>query len=113
MLDIKDSVAVITGGASGIGLAVARYWVETGGKTVLADVAREALEKAVDELSGGAVSVPCDVTQEADCSRLAQTAMDTYGKINLVAPFAGSGLVRRSPRGGRRRPGILVAAAAD
>ena len=89
MLEIKDAVAVITGGASGIGLAVARYWVNNGGKAVLADVAREALEKAARDMDGNAVPGLCDVTKEEDCARLAQTAIDTYGQINLVAPFAG------------------------
>ena len=42
MLEIKDSVAVITGGASGLGYAIAQYWVEQGGKVVLGDVAAHA-----------------------------------------------------------------------
>ena len=92
MLEIKDSVAVITGGASGLGLAVAAYWTENGGRVVLADVAEPALEKAVAELAaagGEAFGVVCDVTREADCARLAQTAIERFGRINLVAPFAG------------------------
>jgi NADP-dependent 3-hydroxy acid dehydrogenase YdfG len=52
MLDIKDSVAVITGGASGIGLALAKYWVKNGGKVVLGDVSAEGLEKAAAEIEG-------------------------------------------------------------
>jgi 3-oxoacyl-[acyl-carrier protein] reductase len=92
MLEIKDSVAVITGGASGLGLAVATYWNDNGGRVVLADVAEPALEKAVAELDaagGEALGVVCDVTREADCARLAQTAIERFGRINLVAPFAG------------------------
>ncbi len=52
MLEIKDSVAVITGGTGGIGLALARYWLSMGGKVLLADVAVEALEKAERGLGG-------------------------------------------------------------
>ncbi len=89
MLDIKDSVAVITGGASGIGLAVARYWVQQGGKLVIGDIAEEALETAKTELGSAAVTVVCDVTSETDTARLADTAISTFGRINLVAPFAG------------------------
>lgn len=92
MLDIKDSVAVITGGAGGIGLALAKYWVCNGGKTVLADVSEKALAPAEAEIRsmGGEVSTfPCNVTCEEDCSRLADFAIEKYGRINLVAPFAG------------------------
>jgi 3-oxoacyl-[acyl-carrier protein] reductase len=89
MLDIKDSVAVITGGGGGIGLALARYWKAGGGRLVLADVAEAALEKARTELGPETVTAVCDVTKEEDCARLADTAIDRFGKINLVAPFAG------------------------
>jgi len=92
MLKIKDSVAVITGGSGGIGKALAKYWVSKGGKVVLADIAVEALESAKKEmeaLGGQAVTVICNVTKEEDCAKLADTAIKTFGKINLVAPFAG------------------------
>jgi 3-oxoacyl-[acyl-carrier protein] reductase len=89
MLEIKDSVAVITGGASGIGLAVARYWLEQGGKVVLGDVVEDALAQAAAELNGEVVTVVCDVSREEDNARLAETAIERFGKINLVAPFAG------------------------
>jgi len=89
MLNIKDSVAVITGGASGIGLAVAKYWVGQGGKAVLGDIAQDALNKAAAEIDGETATVVCDVTNEDDCGRLADTAIEKFGKINLVAPFAG------------------------
>ena len=49
MLEIKDAVAVITGGSGGIGMALAKYWLSQGGKAVLADVAEEALKKAKTE----------------------------------------------------------------
>jgi 3-oxoacyl-[acyl-carrier protein] reductase len=89
MLDIKNSVAVITGGASGIGLAVAKYWVRQGGKVVLGDVAEEALSRVEQEINGDVAIVTCNVTNEDDCARLADTAIQKFGKINFVAPFAG------------------------
>jgi 3-oxoacyl-[acyl-carrier protein] reductase len=89
MLDIKDSVAVITGGASGIGLAVAHYWARQGGKLVLADVVEGTLADAAAAIQGEVVTVTCNVTDENDCARLADTAIERFGKINLVAPFAG------------------------
>jgi 3-oxoacyl-[acyl-carrier protein] reductase len=92
VLELKGSVAVITGGSGGIGRSLADYWVAHQGKVVLGDVAAEALAQAGEELraSGGeAATVVCDVTREEDCARLADTAIERFGRINLVAPFAG------------------------
>ncbi len=92
MLEIKDSVAVITGGGGGIGLEIAKYWVKNGGKVVIADVAPQFLENAEAQLKGmggEVLSVVCNVTSEEDCGKLADAAIAKFGSINLVAPFAG------------------------
>jgi 3-oxoacyl-[acyl-carrier protein] reductase len=89
MLQIKDSVAVVTGGASGIGYALSTYWLENGGKVVIGDVVEDALAEAQKSLGENAVTVHCDVTKEEDCARLADRAIEAFGRINLVAPFAG------------------------
>ena len=92
MLDIKGSVAVITGGAGGIGFAIAEHWVKNGGKVVIGDVAAEPLEKAaaaLQAMGGQVATVVCNVTNEDDCGKLADTAIEKFGAINLVAPFAG------------------------
>ncbi|WDP90087.1 MAG: SDR family NAD(P)-dependent oxidoreductase [Desulfobacter sp.] len=89
MLDIKDAVAVITGGSGGIGKALARYWIEKGGLAVIADIEEAQLDKAVQELGDRVKPFVCNVTKEKDCTALAQFAIDQFGKINLVAPFAG------------------------
>jgi 3-oxoacyl-[acyl-carrier protein] reductase len=92
MLEIKDSVAVITGGGGGIGLEVAKYWVKSGGKVVIADIAEDLLKQAqseIDALGGEVAVVACNVTNEDDCARLADTAIEKFGQINLIAPFAG------------------------
>ena len=92
MLKIQGSVAVITGGSGGIGRSLAEYWLREGGKAVIADVQEEALQKAEAELqtiSPDVISVKCDVTREEDNTRLAAAAVEKFGAINLVAPFAG------------------------
>ena len=89
MLEITGSVAVITGGSGGIGMALAQYWLSQGGKVVLADVAEEALARAAIELGGEVATVVCDITKEDDCAKLADTVIEKFGQINLVAPFAG------------------------
>lgn len=92
MLEIKDSVAVITGGGGGIGFALAEHWVKKGGKVVLGDISEELLaeaEKKIQKLGGEVATVLCNVTVEDDCSRLADVAIEKFGAIHLVAPFAG------------------------
>lgn len=92
MLEIRNSAAVITGGGGGIGLALAEYWVRSGGRVLLADVAErflEGAEKQLKEWSGNIRTMVCDVTNENDCSKMADYAIEEFGAINLVAPFAG------------------------
>jgi 3-oxoacyl-[acyl-carrier protein] reductase len=92
MLEIKDAVAVITGGAGGIGEELAKYWVRHGGKAVLGDINAGELSRVEAEITamGGAVAtMVCDTTKEEDCGRLADLAMEKFGSINLVAPAAG------------------------
>jgi len=92
MLEIKGSVAVITGGGGGIGFALAKHWVQNGGKVVLGDVVQEPLDRAASEIKamqGEVATVVGDVTDEKDSAKLADTAIEKFGQINLVAPFAG------------------------
>lgn len=92
MLNINRSVAVITGGGSGIGEAMAKYWVGNGGHVVLGDIAPEALsrvEKELVQMGGQVATQVCDVTKEDDNTALAQLAIERFGAINLVVPCAG------------------------
>ncbi len=92
MLSIEGSVAVITGGGSGIGETIAKYWVKRGGKVVLGDIMPESLERVageIRELGGEVATVAGDVTKEEDNAALAKLAIETFGSINLVAPCAG------------------------
>jgi 3-oxoacyl-[acyl-carrier protein] reductase len=92
MLETKGAVAVITGGGSGIGESFAKYWVKNGGKVVLADVVQESLnrvEKEIKEMGGEVAIKVCNVTKEEDTKALALLAVEKFGAINLVAPFAG------------------------
>jgi 3-oxoacyl-[acyl-carrier protein] reductase len=92
MLAIKDAVAVITGGAGGIGEELAKYWVRQGGKVVLGDISAAGLsrvEAEIKAMGGATATLVCDSTTEEDCGRLADLAMEKFGGINLVAPAAG------------------------
>src|SRR5215831_11874580 len=88
--------AVITGGASGIGLAAARRFASLGMKLVLADLAQAALDKAVSELPGAiVVTVPADVSKMDDVQRLKERAYAEFGEIAVLMNNAGT-----SPGGG-------------
>lgn len=92
MLTVKDSVAVITGGSGGIGNSLAEYWLKEGGKVVIADVQEDLLlaaEKELRTISDNVASILCNVTSEEDNQKLAEFAIEKFGAINLVAPFAG------------------------
>ncbi len=92
MLKIEGAVAVITGGASGIGESIAKYWVKQGGRVVLGDISSDELsrvEKEITSSGGEVVTCVCDVTTEADNALLARCAIEHFGAINLVVPCAG------------------------
>ena len=92
MLKTEGAVAVITGGASGIGESIAKYWVKQGGRVVLGDISSEELsrvEREIMSMGGDVVASVCDVTREEDNTRLARCAIDRFGAINLVIPCAG------------------------
>ncbi len=89
MLEISGAVAVITGGSGGIGMALARKWLELGGKAVIADIDAKALAAAKQGLGAGVETFVCNVTKEDDNAALAAFAIEKMGQINLIAPFAG------------------------
>jgi len=92
MRDFKGKVAVITGGASGIGRAIADRCVHEGIKVVLADVEEASLAQAETELkaSGGTVlAVGTDVSKRTEVERLAHQAVDAFGQVHLLFNNAG------------------------
>ncbi len=97
MKQFKDKVAVITGGASGIGLALAQRAAAEGMQLVLADIEDAALAAAAAELkSKGAqvLTVNCDVSRAEEVERLAEEVLKACGGIHLVCNNAGVGGVR-------------------
>jgi NAD(P)-dependent dehydrogenase (short-subunit alcohol dehydrogenase family) len=92
MQELEGRVSVITGGASGIGLALARRFAGEGMRIVIGDVEQPALEKAVAELQeGGAdvIGVPTDVTDPDQVEELARAAERQFGGIHLACNNAG------------------------
>lgn len=92
MQDLNGKVAVVTGGASGIGRAMADRFAAAGMKLVLADIERAPLEAAAKELREGGAEVVAsltDVTDESAIEALLETTLDAYGTAHVVCNNAG------------------------
>jgi NAD(P)-dependent dehydrogenase (short-subunit alcohol dehydrogenase family) len=92
--DLPGKVAVVTGSASGIGLAMARRFGAEGMRIVLADIERPALQRAGADLAAEGVdvlTVPTDVSLEDDVRALAATTLEHFGDVHLVCNNAGVG----------------------
>jgi NAD(P)-dependent dehydrogenase (short-subunit alcohol dehydrogenase family) len=88
-MKISDARAVITGGASGLGLAVARHLVAAGGKVALLDVQDGPGRAAAAALGAGAAFIRCDVTSETEVNTAMDAAQTHLGGLNLLVNCAG------------------------
>ena len=90
MKRLEGKVAVITGGAGGIGAATGRLFAEEGASVLLVDLAAEALQQAVQAIGDEHVSsVVADVSHAEQVQRYVQTAIDRYGGIDVFFANAG------------------------
>lgn len=90
--DVKDKVAVVTGAASGIGLAVAGSLAQSGAKVCLVDIQKDALDKAVSEIdSAGGMAMPvlADLACESDIKSLQRKVSGVFGKVDILVNNAG------------------------
>jgi NAD(P)-dependent dehydrogenase (short-subunit alcohol dehydrogenase family) len=89
-IDLKGRVAIVTGARSGIGQAASLALARAGATLTLSD--REPCGETLARLKEwgpGALEVQADVTREADCDRLARTALDRFGRIDVLVCSAG------------------------
>ncbi|MEM1250551.1 MAG: SDR family NAD(P)-dependent oxidoreductase, partial [Acidobacteriota bacterium] len=89
-MELKDKVAVITGGSGGIGQAMAKAFLAEGAAGVmLADLDEEKVLAAAKNI--GCEGMACNVTDEAQVQALADAAVERFGRIDLFCSNAGAG----------------------
>jgi NAD(P)-dependent dehydrogenase (short-subunit alcohol dehydrogenase family) len=93
-MQIKNSVFLVTGGASGLGAATARMAAENGGRVVIADMQVDAGEKLAKELGGHFAK--CDVTSEADGKAAVALALKEFNGLQVLVNCAGIALAERT-----------------
>ncbi|MBU2536679.1 MAG: glucose 1-dehydrogenase [Chloroflexi bacterium] len=89
---LKDKVAIITGGASGIGRETCRLFAREGAKIMVADLLIEEANKVADELKAQghqAIAMKVDVTRLGEANRLAKFTLDKFAQIDILANIAG------------------------
>ncbi|MBN1892648.1 MAG: SDR family oxidoreductase [Clostridiales bacterium] len=96
MFDLKGKVSIVTGAASGIGLATAEAFVAKGGKVVLSDYNVEggkAEEKKLLDQGADVMFVAADVSKEADVKKLIDETIKKYGRLDIIVNNAGIGIL--------------------
>jgi NAD(P)-dependent dehydrogenase (short-subunit alcohol dehydrogenase family) len=96
-MQLADKVAIITGGASGIGRATARLFSREGATVVIADANAAAGQSVVNEITkagGRACFESVDVTSVSDCRRVVERTLREFGKIDTL--FNNAGIIRRA-----------------
>src|SRR6185312_8583349 len=89
--DVRGKVAVVTGGANGVGRGIVEALLEEGARVVIADIEEPILDRAVSELTdrGEVTGVRTDVSDAASVEMLAKIVFDSYGACHLLFNNAG------------------------
>jgi len=95
-MKLTDKVCLVTGAASGIGKEIAMTYARAGGKVVIADISKDAAQRAADEIvaaGGVAMAVAMDVTSEEQVNAAVAQAVAAYGGVDVLVSNAGIQIV--------------------
>src|ERR1700710_87604 len=92
VMSLEGLVAIVTGSASGIGLATAKLFHREGAKLVIADVNSAGAAAAAAALGEKAIGVAVDVSRAAEVQAMVAAAMDAFGRIDILVNNAGFGI---------------------
>lgn len=93
---LKNKIAIVTGGGSGIGQAIALAFVKEGAKVLIADWSEKGGEETIakiKKIKGQAVFIKTDVSQSQDIAKMTQLCLKTYGRIDILVNNAGIALM--------------------
>ena len=110
--DFSGKVALFSGAASGMGFLASKMFVEAGGSVVMTDINEAELKEKVEQINaicaGAAVGVVTDVRCYEQVCHARDVAVQTYGRIDLVCPFAGGAELRMLNVSGKEFPDIPI-----
>ncbi len=96
-MKLKDRVAIVTGGARGIGKAIVRTFVREGAKVALVDIEEikklEALKKEFEKMGGEVITISCDITKSSDVNEMVGKVQKAFGRVDILVNNAG--IIRR------------------
>ncbi len=95
-MDLSNVIALVTGGASGLGRATAHRLARKGAKVVIVDLPASHGPSVADEIGENALFCGCDVTSEADVSAALDAAEARWGKVNVAVNCAGVAIAKRT-----------------
>ncbi len=98
-MKLKDRVALITGGGTGIGAATARLFAEEGAAVAITGRRKAPLEEVVNEIQaagGRAIAVSGDVSITEDCERMVEETVGAFGRIDVLVNNAGRGMLAKA-----------------
>ncbi|MGZ4120638.1 MAG: 3-hydroxyacyl-CoA dehydrogenase [Actinomycetota bacterium] len=95
-MKLKDKVALVTGGAAGLGRATVEMLLDGGARVVIADLAHSPGETVAKELGDAVRFAPTDVADEAAVQAAVQTAVDAFGGLHIAVSCAGIGWAQRT-----------------
>jgi acetoin reductase-like protein len=83
-MKLENKVAIVTGGARGIGRAIAAGYVAEGARVVVADIAEETARATAADIGGSAIGLPLDVTKQASIDALLEQTLKTFGPVEVL-----------------------------
>src|SRR3954454_2217778 len=89
MPGLEGRVAIVTGGARGIGAATARRLTADGARVAIADVDEPSATATAADIGGGAIGIGCDVTDATACERAVARVVDELGRFDILVNNAG------------------------